>query len=69
MAGKSSLDCNYVFVFLFCFCFFVFFVFLFFILTDNEFRLKVDVINAAVLGGTVLTRRGCKYNTTTSESN
>lgn len=33
--------------------------------------MKVDGISAAVqvLGGTVLTRRGCKYNTTTPESN
>ena len=31
--------------------------------------MKVDGINAAVLRGTVLTRRGCKYKTTNPESN
>jgi len=30
--------------------------------------MKVDGINAAVLGGAVLPRRGCKYNTITPES-
>ena len=30
--------------------------------------MKVDGISGAVLGGTVLTGRGCKYNTTTAES-
>lgn len=53
------------------FCFFLLLEFVELIKTDKEFQMKVDGISAAVqvLGGTVLTRRGCKYNTTTPESN
>ena len=53
------------------FCFFLLLEFVELIKTDKEFQMKVDGISAAVqvLGGTVPTRRGCKYNTTTPESN